>query len=445
MADSQLSTGLPGLDRVLHGLVPGDSVVWQVESLEDFTPFVVPYCTSAIAQGRNLIYFRFADHEPLVPKSLGRHGLPAFRRRRVRGLRDEGSPGDSRGGAGGRVRLRLPVQPGRASGTLIGCSAIFSCSPAPASHDSQSLAYYPLIRHQHSFHAWTPIAETTPILIDVYRHKGDLYLHPTKVEQRFSSTMNMLHRWDGDLFQPVMESSTIAEILTSRPWFGLESVRLRPGKWTGTFFQAEETWESIERGELPAKAAKGMFRELLRMMISRDDRLFPLVERYLTLSDVLEIWKRMIGSGLIGGKSVGMLLARAILKQSNHRWNETARRPRLVFHRLERFLFLSRSKMVVGGCGRSSGTRAVFSTTLKRPNASSSREAFPNTLSRNSPRCSNTSGNRRSLSVRAVSWKTTTATPSRANTRACSAPIKVRTPSGCRTSCRRSRRFTPAP
>jgi hypothetical protein len=132
----------------------------------------------------------------------------------------------------------------------------------------------------------------------------------------------MLHRWDGDLFQPVMESSTIAEILTSRPWFGLESVRLRPGKWTRTFFQAEETWESIERGELPAKAAKGMFRELLRMMISRDDRLFPLVERYLTLSDVLEIWKRMIGSGLIGGKSVGMLLARAILKKSDRRWNE---------------------------------------------------------------------------------------------------------------------------
>ena len=52
--------------------------------------------------------------------------------------------------------------------------------------------------------------------------------------------MNMLHRWDGDRFLPVMESSTTAEILTSRPWAGLESVRLRPGKWTRTFFHAEE-------------------------------------------------------------------------------------------------------------------------------------------------------------------------------------------------------------
>ena len=58
------------------------------------------------------------------------------------------------------------------------------------------------------------------------------------------------------------------------------------------------------------------------MIISRDDRLLPLVERYLTLSDVLEIWKRMIGSGLIGGKSVGMILARAILRASDPRWND---------------------------------------------------------------------------------------------------------------------------
>ena len=40
------------------------------------------------------------------------------------------------------------------------------------------------------------------------------------------------------------------------------------------------------------------------------------------MPDVLEIWKRMIGTGLIGGKSVGMLLARAILKQTAPHWLE---------------------------------------------------------------------------------------------------------------------------
>ncbi len=34
----------------------------------------------------------------------------------------------------------------------------------------------------------------------------------------------------------------------------------------------------------------------------------------------MDIGKRMIGTGLIGGKSVGMLLARAILRRSDPEW-----------------------------------------------------------------------------------------------------------------------------
>ena len=40
-----------------------------------------------------------------------------------------------------------------------------------------------------------------------------------------------------------------------------------------------------------------------------------LAEQYLTLKDILNVWRRMIGTGLIGGKSVGFLLARAILEK----------------------------------------------------------------------------------------------------------------------------------
>ena len=58
------------------------------------------------------------------------------------------------------------------------------------------------------------------------------------------------------------------------------------------------------------------------MVFSRDERLLSMAEKYLTLGDMLAIWKRMIGTGLIGGKSVGMLLARAIIRQTDPRWNE---------------------------------------------------------------------------------------------------------------------------
>ena len=67
--------------------------------------------------------------------------------------------------------------------------------------------------------------------------------------------MYMLHLWDGDQFTPVTESSTIAEILTAQPWAGLESVRLRLGKWNRTFLQAEDVWEGVCQGRRAAEEA----------------------------------------------------------------------------------------------------------------------------------------------------------------------------------------------
>jgi len=58
------------------------------------------------------------------------------------------------------------------------------------------------------------------------------------------------------------------------------------------------------------------------MVVTRDERFIPLARKYFDLADLVEIMKRMIGSGLIGGKSLGMLLARAILKKASPRWAE---------------------------------------------------------------------------------------------------------------------------
>ncbi len=69
--DDSLSTGLAGLDSVLKGLMPGDNVVWQVDSVDDYQPFVEPYCRNAARSGQRAIYFRFARHQPLVSVESG--------------------------------------------------------------------------------------------------------------------------------------------------------------------------------------------------------------------------------------------------------------------------------------------------------------------------------------------------------------------------------------
>jgi hypothetical protein len=69
--ESKLSTGLPHLDRVLRGLIAGDNVVWQIRSVEEYRSLVEPYCTHALETGRRLVYFRFAEHEPLAENGSG--------------------------------------------------------------------------------------------------------------------------------------------------------------------------------------------------------------------------------------------------------------------------------------------------------------------------------------------------------------------------------------
>jgi hypothetical protein len=320
MVDSQLSTGITALDHMFRGLIPGDNLVWQIDAVHDFAPFVGPYCEVARRFGRRLVYFRFGEHAPLVSDELGaqvtrldpRLGFEQFIAEVHRVIRDAGR------GAVFVFDCLSTLAETWCSDRMLGNFFMLTC---PYIYDLEGLAYFPLLRNLHSFHATTPIARTTQILLDVYRHKDALYIQPSKVEHRYSPTMYMLHAWEGGDFVPVTESSTIAEILTSQPWAGLDSVRSRLGKWNRTFLQAERAWEAMEHGQ-PASADAGeLFRTLVHMLFTRDERLTEMAGRYLTLGDLLAIWKRMVGTGLIGGKSVGMLLARAILRQTAPRWN----------------------------------------------------------------------------------------------------------------------------
>jgi pyruvate,water dikinase len=321
MLHTQFSTGLPGLDRIFKGIIPGDNLVWQIDALEDFVPFAIPFCQQALRQGRKLVYFRFAEHPPLIPEELGvpvkkletREGFEQFIKEIHSVIREKGS------GAYFIFDCLSTLADAWCSDRMLGNFFMLTC---PYVLDRQAMAYFPLLRNGHSFHATRPISMTTQILVDVYRHRGSLYVHPLKVQHRYSPTMHMLHVWRGDDFQPVYESATIAEILTSMPWAGLESVRFRLGKWNRSFLQAEELCEEVQRGHQSPEEAARILPELLHMIISRDSRVLQLVANYFTLSDVLAIWKRMIGTGLIGGKSLGMLLARAILLKSDPAWND---------------------------------------------------------------------------------------------------------------------------
>ncbi|MBP1727764.1 MAG: phosphoenolpyruvate synthase, partial [Deltaproteobacteria bacterium] len=75
-------------------------------------------------------------------------------------------------------------------------------------------------------------------------------------------------------------------------------------------------------GDDAAAERKAMAETLCRQFMGHEERMLALVRRYFSLEDLQSIRSRLIGSGFIGGKAVGMLLARAILKEDlDGRWD----------------------------------------------------------------------------------------------------------------------------
>ena len=316
-----LSTGLPGLDRILRGLIPGDNIVWQVASVDQYAHFIEPYYQSAQQRGRPLVYFRFASHPALLSDrsdveihTLDPHaGVEAFIADVHRVVEK------SERGAWYVFDCLSELAVIWRSDTMLGNFFVLTC---PYLYDVDAIAYFGLIRHFHASEAIAPIMDTTQVFLNVYRHKEDLYVHPVKVQQRHSPTMYMLHAWQGDDFRPVADSATTAEILSATPCLPMEANRSDQGVWHGAFRLAEETLDPVRRTAACEEEARRVLRQLLQTAFARDPRMLRLLERYLTIEDVLAIRRRIIGTGLIGGKAIGMLLARAILKRANPDWNE---------------------------------------------------------------------------------------------------------------------------
>ncbi|MCF7838754.1 MAG: PEP/pyruvate-binding domain-containing protein [Candidatus Marinimicrobia bacterium] len=312
--ETGLSTGLPALDQVLKGILAGDNIVWQVDAIEEYAALVRPYAAAAVRQGRRLVYFRFARHPALLREGEGiavhtldpTAGFETF-------IADIHAVIHQAGLGAFYVfdcLSRLAVD--WYSDQMLGNFFMLTC---PYLYDLETVTYFALYRNYHTQHALRPIRDTTQLFLDLYRHKGTIYVRPVKVQQRYSPTMNMLHAWRGEAFLPVSASPVIAEILTSAKWSGLSSDS-SVGFWENAFTQARELLKSGEyRPDLPEKG-KSQFEQLVRLIISRDDGMQRLIGQYLSLQDVLDIRKRMIGTGLIGGKAVGMLVARAILRQA---------------------------------------------------------------------------------------------------------------------------------
>jgi hypothetical protein len=306
---NRASTGLSGLDQAIDMLRLGDNVVWQVQSVEDYLYVVKPYIEQAKNDGRRLVYFRFGSHDPLMAddepsvlyKMDASEGFESFATKIHNIIEQEGL----------KVFYVFDCLSDLLqfwySDLMIGNFFRVTC---PFLFQLDTIAYFALIRGVHTHATIARIRETTQLLLDVYIADEKFYVHPLKVWERYSPTMFFPHLIDGEKAVSITASADAASLFSG---FG-KSARSRD-YWEDTLEMARAALSDDEEGQ------SGMKILLISLMVGKEQRIMELAGKYFSLGDILDVASREIGTGFIGGKSVGMLLGRKILEKSITRNN----------------------------------------------------------------------------------------------------------------------------
>ncbi len=302
------STGLKGLDKIICDLKKGDNVVWQVDSIEDYSHFVRPYIKKALEDKRNIIYMRFAQHKPLIENQPGvtiyqldaKGGFESFSTQVHAIISREGTE------AYYVFDCLSDLLSAWATDLMVGNFFMVTC---PYLFELDTIAYFAILRNYHSFQTVARIRETTQLLLDVYDFDGNFYVHPLKVWKRYLPTMFLPHLQRGEEFTPVISSIDASKLLSHISQKSPNDSARFLDHWDRLFMKAD----SLTKSPPDSKDVKELVRELCRIMVGREKRISQLAQNSFSLEDLINIKSRLIGSGFIGGKAAGMLLAQKIL------------------------------------------------------------------------------------------------------------------------------------
>ena len=305
-AFDKICSGFPQMDEILHHIRLGDNVVWQVSDVDEFRLFAEPFARQAVKDGRNVIYIRFAQHEPVLKDLSGikvrefnpDEGFEAFTVKIHEEITEQGRD------AFYVFDCLSELQSVWYTDLMMGNFFRVTC---PYLFELDTVAYFPLLRGRHSFDAVARIRDTTQLLLDVFSNENDVYFRPLKVWNRYSDQMFLPHcyRKDSETF-----STLQGGVAMSRYYQVLQGLSVN---------NKDQNYDSHDRFFNMAKLeySQGRFREetedqIIRSTMTKDKKLEKLVKQYFKPEDYFMLRDRMIGSGAIGGKACGMLLARKI-------------------------------------------------------------------------------------------------------------------------------------
>ncbi len=304
------------MDEALDYIRLGDNVVWRVSDLKEFKLFMDPYVKQAIEDKRNIIYFRFAEHEPLLQdrpeiKTVEiqlTHRFETFTVEIHNVIEAEGKD------AFYVFDCLSELQTAWATDLMMGNFFRVTC---PFLFILDTVAFFPIIRGKHSVHAVNKILNTTQLFFDVYSDKKNIYVRPEKVWNRNSDTMFLPHIYDpeGGAFRPILDG-----VQSSRFYQTLGQAQRSAEE------QYSDSWDRFfNRVKLMAENGMDITEDCAKMcniMMTRDEKMREMVKKHFTPEDYFAVRDHMVGTGMVGGKACGMLLARAIIRNEEPDINE---------------------------------------------------------------------------------------------------------------------------
>ncbi len=309
-AFDKVFSGIPAFDQAVDYIRMGDNVVWRVSDLEDFRRFVDPFVEQAKKDGRNIIYFRFASHPELVPEcpEVKRVQVPLSHRFETftvdihRIIEQEGRD------AFYAFDCLSELQTAWATDLMMGNFFRVTC---PFLFILDTVAFFPVIRGRHSFSAITKIMNTTQLFLDVYSdpESSTVYIRPEKVWNRSSETMFLPHIFhpENGTIRPIQDGVQASRFYQVMDSFQRTLEEQHADSWDRFFNQAKVLHEN----GIPVEEQCG---RMCNIMMTRDERLRVLVRKHFRPEDYFRVRDHMVGTGMVGGKTCGMLLARAILR-----------------------------------------------------------------------------------------------------------------------------------
>ena len=333
-AFDRIKSGIPGLDKALDNIRLGDNVVWNVTNLNEFSYFVNPYVKQAKEDKRNLIYIRFSKHPPLIEMTdkdfklleieqnnpdtefcmIERDGIKIYQVNPYnqfetftlevhRIIEKEGFD------AFYVFDCLSDLQAVWSTDLMMGNFFKVTC---PFLFKLDTVAFFPIIRGRHSYDAIAKIRETTQLFLNVYSNSPEeIYVSPLKVWNRYSQTMLLGHK-----FNPQTGSVKVLKE-------GHEVNKYYKTINNSDKYQNGQTLDSWERYMLHVRMkyeeGKNIDEDcdkICELMMTKDEKMLSKIKEYFNFEDYITIYDRRVGSGLVGGKTCGMLLARKIIEKN---------------------------------------------------------------------------------------------------------------------------------